>query len=291
MGWLGATLATPAPPAAPAPPPATELLVELGRALLRDSRPEAAREAFTRALQLDPDDVTALAGRGRARGLLGDGRGEADDCARALELDPRSEAALLGLGRGLCAQGDHRGAVERYGQAADLGGDVALALGRRAECWLHLSDPERAEADATRAGELSPGDTLPLTVLGRVFYESGRYSEALAVYRRWQKIAPADLDAVQGRAAALLALGKRDEAGVAVDRLLEQDPQRSAGYVIRAQLHDEGGRPWAALEDATRGLLVARDPGHRQILYSRRAALRGRMGDKEGRSATATKGW
>ncbi|MCB9665049.1 MAG: tetratricopeptide repeat protein [Alphaproteobacteria bacterium] len=128
---------------APASPDAQYLL---GRAL---PAPDASREAFERALRLDPEHARSYAGIGgilRARGAL---REAAEAYQRALSLDPTLAEAWGGLLAITVASGDREGA----GQVAE----AALAkVPQHVESWLALAAARPAQAaqvleQATRA--------------------------------------------------------------------------------------------------------------------------------------------
>lgn len=71
----------------------------LAQFLLRDFG--AAKNLFTKALDLDEKCVPAILGRAQTRLLLNDLSGAAEDFSRAFELDPRNGQALLLSARSL----------------------------------------------------------------------------------------------------------------------------------------------------------------------------------------------
>lgn len=89
----------------------------------------------------------------------------------------------------------------RYREALRLGHHEA-AEGRFGEALRHYQTA--AEVAADRA--------LPHVGVGAMLLRLGRAKEALAAYERALAAEPSNLDALTGRAATLLATGRRDEA-------------------------------------------------------------------------------
>jgi len=106
-------------------------------------------------------------------------------------------------------------------QAALRSGHQLAAEGRFKEALTQY------EAAARVADERA----LPHIVVGGMLMRLGRPKDALAAYERALFREPTDLDALGGRAAALLATGRRDEAAVVQRQIatLRQAPPTSDG--------------------------------------------------------------
>ncbi len=168
----------------------------LGLALVRQGRFDEAREAYRQSLETEPDQF-------RVHGMLGSlamiARDlDAADAAfgRALEMNPRFIEAML-----------NRGLI------ASLRGDRAAA-----EQWYR------------RADEASPGFPATARRLGDLYYEQGRYREALAHYDRALTLAPQLFQALV-------------QAGNSARRI--GDPGRAAASFARAaDVRPESWIPW-----------------------------------------------
>jgi tetratricopeptide (TPR) repeat protein len=93
---------------------------------------------------------------------------------------------------------------------------------------LRLGHQEAAEgrfADALRhyeaAADVAADRALPHVLVGGMQLRLGRAKEALAAYELALTAEPANLDALSGRAAALLAAGRRDEAARVQRQILD----------------------------------------------------------------------
>jgi tetratricopeptide (TPR) repeat protein len=89
----------------------------------------------------------------------------------------------------------------KYREALQLGHQEAAA-GRFAQALRHY----------TAAAELAPDRALPHIAVGGMQLRLSHAREALAAYDTALQAEPTNIDALTGRAAALLAAGRRDEA-------------------------------------------------------------------------------
>lgn len=231
-----------------------------GTALLGSGDPEAAVEAFRRAVELAPDFTSArfnLAntlirlgrwqeaaghlerivagepGHANARYLLAmavlqQGRSaEAERRLRALVAEqPRHAAARQGLGQALMARGDAAGARRLF--------EEALAL-----------EPPPAEAAAAHR------------VLGQLAVRRGRYREAAGHLAEAVRLAPEDTAARLAQAVALSAAGRAREARLRLEEAREALPDDPSLAHALARLLATA--PDAAVRDGVRALELARE--------------------------------
>jgi tetratricopeptide (TPR) repeat protein len=98
----------------------------------------------------------------------------------------------------------------RYREALKLGHQEAAA-GRFAQALRHY----------TAAAELAPDRALPHIAVGGMQLRLGHAREALAAYDVALQGEPTNIDALTGRAAALLAAGRRDEASKVQQQIID----------------------------------------------------------------------
>ena len=101
---------------------------------------------------------------------------------------------------------------ERY-QAALQKGHRAVIDGRPREALKHYSE----------AAALADTRPLPHVCIGGVLLGTGQVEEALAAYERALALAPNDRAAIDGKAAALLAAGRSDDAAAMTGRLADAE--------------------------------------------------------------------
>ncbi len=111
-----------------------------------------------------------------------------------------------------------------------------------------------ARLEITAALTAAPGWRDALLELARVHWDSGRPGEARKILVESLERIPTDLEALDLLAGVLVAEDRYDDARVAVDRLLRQDPDRAAGLwydgvllLSQARLRDAIAR-WTRVE-------------------------------------------
>jgi tetratricopeptide (TPR) repeat protein len=116
-----------------------------------------------------------------------------------------------------------------------------------------------ALAQYETAAQVAGERALPQIGIGSMNMRLSRPKDALAAYERALAAEPDNIDAVSGRAAALLALGRRQDASVATARLseLRGSPAKPAG--VPAGLHT----PMSPAETMAMAGEQARDAGQR----------------------------
>jgi hypothetical protein len=149
---------------------------------------------------------------------------------------------------------------ERYKDALKRG-HVASLRGRLDE----------ALAAYAEAAAIAPERSTPHTSAGAALLRRKRPADALRQFTEALRLAPGDEAALQGRAQALAALGRRAEAADAYDTLAE----------VRAT----GGKLADAVDAARRGLELAEGRERRRVLEQLVARLRASSPEEPGRLA------
>ncbi|CAN5782543.1 hypothetical protein BH23CHL8_BH23CHL8_12030 [soil metagenome] len=102
----------------------------------------------------------------------------------------------------------------------------ALRQGHEAVVNGRPRDAVKYYEDAGRLGEQRP---LPFVSMGSVYLQMRRPTEALAAFDEALRRAPADVAALRGKARALEAAGRRDEAALLARRAAELTAMEEAG--------------------------------------------------------------
>jgi tetratricopeptide (TPR) repeat protein len=105
----------------------------------------------------------------------------------------------------------------RYKDALQRG-HVAVVKGRPREAIGHYEE----------AASLVPERPLPYTLSGQIYLQMEEPREAVAAFEAALERTPSDTAALQGKAAALAALGRREEAGVIQARATELEAREHA---------------------------------------------------------------
>jgi tetratricopeptide (TPR) repeat protein len=204
--------------------------VALGDALRRLERYEAATGAYDRAISFFPEDEAGQWGVYFARGITherSDAWPEAEaDFRKALELRPNQPQVLNYLGYSYVEMG------ENLEEALDL--------------------IERAVAAEPNSGYI-------VDSLGWVYYQLGRYPEAVRELERATELLPTDPILTDHLGDALWAVDRQREARFQWRRALSFDPEEDAADRIRRKL--EVGLDIVLEEEGAEPIAVANDDG------------------------------
>ncbi len=253
-------------------------VVELYREGLRawGFRPDSlskATDLFVQATLRDPTFACAQAGLanvliarpGRGFGLTGsreafeEARGAAE---RALAIDSDLAAAHAALAEVKSSfEWDWEGAEAEYRIAIGLDSTYGDAHLWYAHHLAAVGHADRAIEEARIAESLAPGRPTASAGVGAVLYHAGRFEEAQAQLTKTLELSPEFAEARLWLIGALIAGGRRTEAGLMLDRLAEAlGPPGSPPLAYQAIL--AGG--YAALgreNEARRRLAPALTPG------------------------------
>jgi tetratricopeptide (TPR) repeat protein len=118
---------------------------------------------------------------------------------------------------------------ERYKEALRLGHE-AVVNGRPRDAVKHYEE----------AGRLVEHRPLPFVSMGMVYLQMRRPQEALGAFDQALRRAPADVAALRGKAQALEAAGRRDEAAYLARRAAELTAMEQAGRPAPPGTADDG---------------------------------------------------
>lgn len=194
-----------------------QVQVNLGAALHDMQRYSEAVEAYTAALEREPQFIAALLNRARAYEKLRYLNEAAADYGAAIALDPQAADAYVG-----------RGAL-----------------------LLRHGDPERSLFDFDTAIALKPNWVSPYFNRGVALMRLERYGEADADFTTVIARNPGDAAAFLNRGRVRAAQGDPN-AGADFDQALQIDPEWGGGWFARGKFYDESGNREAANRDFLR---------------------------------------
>lgn len=171
----------------------------LGDILRRQKEYEGAIDAYTRAIELTPDEEAnwfSLYARGIAHERLGHWPSAQADFREALRLRPGQPQVLNYLGYSLVEKGEKLdealGMIERAAAARPTSGYIIDSLG-----WVlfRLDRYEEAVVHLERAAELEAVDPIVNDHLGDAYWMTGRKTEARFQWQRAMSFDPEEKDA------------------------------------------------------------------------------------------------
>ncbi|WP_436850680.1 tetratricopeptide repeat protein [Streptomyces longwoodensis] len=200
--------------------------VEQARTQGDPSRYPQARKAFDTSLALRADNDQALAGLAALAAARHDFRGALADADRALEQNPYNERAL-------CSRVDALVELGRYDEASEAAG-TADARRPGIPVFTRYAYVHELRGDVTTARRVltqaldaatGPGDIAYVaTQLGQLAWNQGDYPTALAHYARALAADDGYLPALEGRARAQAASGRREEAVKGLEAVVARYP-------------------------------------------------------------------
>ncbi|MCC5870155.1 MAG: tetratricopeptide repeat protein, partial [Gammaproteobacteria bacterium] len=236
-----------------------------GDALSSDDQREAARRAYTRALELDANHYDATLGLARLAAGENDSAAARSLADRAVVLDASRSEAWQFIGTLQLRSGSLTAAAESFQRAADLEATTSATSGELdalfaiAQIQLSLNDNDGLIKTRDRLRARAPEAPVTRYVVAAVDHLQGNYREAALAL---QQIAAVGEDNVQIQlltGANNLALGTLSQAEQSLLRVLALQPGQANAIRLLAETRRQQGRPRAALE-ALRGLPDDRDP-------------------------------
>jgi tetratricopeptide (TPR) repeat protein len=243
--------------------------VERGIACFNAGLYPAAVEDFSRALQLQPDDIAILAWRAH---VYHDGLRAFDlataDYSLILQLDPTNALAYHNRGLSYEQLGNHTQAIADYNRALQLDPSYGQAYGNRGLLYLTLGEKDLALADMTQAISLGyePLDWL-YQKRGQVYFEMGQYESALNDFAAAINLVPQSGYYYNWRAYTYRRLDQYEAALADFNRAIELNGRDSLAYGERGWIWTQLGDPAQAMRDYN--LALEADPNNRDALVYR----------------------
>jgi tetratricopeptide (TPR) repeat protein len=175
---------------------------------------------------------------------------------QALDLLSRARAELRWSGKGAQATAQVRGLLEEAVREHEPFGEAWALLANSYLNDVRFSptredDLRRASTAAQRAVALQPDSDWVRFVEGRLQYEQRHMAQALAAFERAAQLNPNNVSALGYRGAALVMLGRPDEALLQIEqaiRLSPRDPQLPAWEMFAGVAHLHLGHDAQAVE-------------------------------------------
>ena len=171
---------------------------------------------YTKALEINPDDVKAYSNRGVAKRKLKDYQGAITDYNKVIDIDPQEATAYSNRGNIKGDLKDYQGAIADYDKAIKISPQYATAYYNRGVTKRKLKDAQGAIADYTKALEINPQYPDAHYNRGVAKGDLKDYQGAIADYDKAIKINPNDAMAYGSRGYARV-VGFQDRNGACSD--------------------------------------------------------------------------
>ncbi len=227
----------------------TRALNNLGNLLTGLDRIDEAMEVLSRAIALQPEYPAALVNLGIACARAGNLDRAISLYQRALALQPRFPEALLNLAHAHSQQNRPEAALTAFDAVLRLAPALGKAHVGRANALDALGRAAEAIDAFHEAIRLNPADQHAYLNGGRMMLKLGNGASALTAFEAALALDGTNVLAKEGRAKALVSIGRHEEAVPALAELRELAPQIPylPGYILHSQLHCCDWRNFEAL--------------------------------------------
>jgi Flp pilus assembly protein TadD len=239
--------------------PAGRSYVPYGRELLDQGLESQAVVAFELAARGNPT-AASLFRLGNLLVKTGQTTKARDAFERALALQPDLSEASNDLGALLAESGDIEGAIARFQKALDATPDYPDALNNLGYALLLEGQGAQARRLYERALELQPDFPEALNNLGLILGQSGALEQAEPYFRQALEKRPDYAEAANNLALVLVARGEPDQAIGLLQGFLASNPDSSDAYITLAKVYLSLDRREEGLEVLDR--LLEREPDH-----------------------------
>jgi tetratricopeptide (TPR) repeat protein len=144
---------------------------------------DEAADDFSHVLAANPDNISALSGRGEALSEDGQYSKAADDWAHVAALNPADLAALLQLGKNHHAAANYEKAIAAYEAALKVDKDSTPALVGLARALDMANQTQRADEKIADALKINPQNATVLLARGEMAERRGDTALAVESYK------------------------------------------------------------------------------------------------------------
>lgn len=207
-----------------------------GQVLLWTGQPDKAEYAFLRAIELDPDSLSAYVALSRLYMTSRRKEEALKRLASALAQDPHDHTCLMLTALLQTQQGENQQAAANYEGVIKTKPDFAPALNNLACLYAGpLNQLDKAFKLATRARELAPHDPAVADTLGWIAFLKGDVLWALSLLQESANALPADTEVSYHLARAQLSAGRETDAREALTLALKT-PREFPGKELAERL-------------------------------------------------------
>jgi putative PEP-CTERM system TPR-repeat lipoprotein len=230
--------------------PAAAALADLD---IREKKPAEARERFKRILAKSPDNLGALLGQARTAETLGDTNEYVAILKKAIETHPNSPMPVALLTRHYIQRTKQpESALDLAQRAAGANAGNPAFLDNLGEAQLAAKRTKDAVDTYTRLANAQPNSAAAWYRLAWAQRVSGNPDGALKSLQRALQIEPDHLDARIALAGVYVVLNQPDKALQETRAIQQRAPNSTAGYNLEAELAARLNQPEVVLQALSR---------------------------------------
>lgn len=232
-----------------------EDLKQQGIELMAAARYDAAKDIFTRILELDNRYEEAYLHLGNAY-VNTEMIDKAITCFdKALLLNEHSNEALYSMACAHFLKGESLEAIQYFNRCEENGFTSVEMYGIMSVIFLDIKDYNQSLRCLSRSIKLEPLNPLPRMDKARVYLTQGLYKEALNCLRELEEVLPDVGDAYALEADVLMTTGEPEAALDAIDKAVNRFPEDSFLLATKAKVQNNAGK----YEDALKTISQAKE--------------------------------
>ena len=214
---------------------------------------DRAIEDFNKAIDLKPDDTIPYNNRGGAYSDKGEYNRAIEDCNKAMELNPDYAYAYNNRGLAYRGKNDYNRAIVDFNMAIDLKQDYAYVYNNRGNVYSDIGDFARAIADFNTAIDLKQDYAEAYNNRGNTYGKKGEYDHAIVDFNTAIQLKADFAYAYNNRGVAYSGKGDHDRAIVDFNTAIQLNPNYANAYYNRGILYGLKGKDGyeRAIEDYT----------------------------------------
>jgi eukaryotic-like serine/threonine-protein kinase len=164
-------------------------------------------------------------------------------CEEILEANKNSIYAWNCVGLAYMGMEDYKGAIAAFNEAYNRDTAFFDAVNNRGFAYLKLGNEQQAENDLRTAIRLDPQQSyVPLNNLAQLYFQEGKYAQALGHYQKAIELKKDYLPAWIGLGNSQRQLGYPEQALATFDRALALDDRSAEVWYLKALVEEDMGK-------------------------------------------------
>lgn len=241
-----------------------------GNAKVGLGRYQEAIEDYNESVRIDPKYIGTYSNRGYANSMLGKLDEAMKDYNEALRLDPRTAQAYCNRGLTRANLGQYEEAIKDYDEAIRLNPRLVQALNNRGSLKVNLGHPEEAIGDFDEIIRIDPKNVLAYLNRGNAHTDLGNLEAAMKDYDEAIRLDSRIADTFNNRGSLKMELGRYLEALSDFDEAIKISPTFSIAYYNRGETKTVLGNFDEAIADYNEAIRL--DPNNAWTYIARSCA-------------------
>ena len=231
-----------------------ELAFQQGSVFIMIGQMNKAIEAYSRAIELNPNNVNTHHNRGVAYRSAGNYGCAIRDFGKVIELNPNDADAYNSRGEVYSDKREYDCAISDFTKAIALSPNDANTYYNRGTIYGNTGNYDCAIADFDKAIELNPNDADAYNNRGVAYRNTGNYNRAIDDFNKAIKFKSDFVGAYYNRGIAYYKKGDYDRAVDDFNKAVGLEPDFIEAYYNRGVTYEAKGEADCAIADYTKAI-------------------------------------